>query len=318
MSPASWTAHDMPRLDGATAVVTGANSGIGAVTALLLARAGARTVLACRDERKGGAALERIRAAAPGADVELVRLDLADLASVREAAPRLAEAAGGALELLVNNAGVMALPLRRTADGFEMQFGTNHLGHFALTGLLGEALAAGSGRVVTVSSLAHRMGRIDLADLNAEHGRYDKWRAYGQAKLANLLFTAELDRRAKEAGVPVTAVAAHPGLSATELGQAGPRMEGREWRARLERATRLYTQPAARGALPTLRAATDPRVRGGELSAPRAPLEPRGRGAAPARRSAAAADPDSAAALWDASARLTGVDPVAGLTGRPA
>ncbi|WP_103528150.1 MULTISPECIES: oxidoreductase [Streptomyces] len=305
----SWTARDIPRLDGTTAVVTGANSGIGAVTALRLARAGARTVLACRDEGRGTETLERIRGAAPGADVRLVRLDLADLASVRAAAPLLVAEGDGRIGLLVNNAGVMALPLRRTADGFEMQFGTNHLGHFALTGLLGEALRAGSGRVVNVSSLAHRLAPLDLGDLNAEHGGYSRWRAYGRSKLANLLFTAELHRRSMRSGAPVTAVAAHPGLSATELGQAGPRMEGKAWQARLERVTRLYTQPAARGALPVLRAATDRAVTGGEYFGPNGPLETRSASAGPARRSAAARDATTAAALWDASTDLTGIDP---------
>ncbi|NJQ06770.1 oxidoreductase [Streptomyces lonarensis] len=314
---ARWTASDIPRLTGTTAVVTGANSGIGAVTALLLARAGARTVLACRDAGRGGATVERIRRAAPGADVRLVLLDLADLASVREAAPRLAAEAGGRLELLVNNAGVMALPLRRTADGFEMQFGTNHLGHFALTGLLGEALVAGSGRVVTVSSLAHRIGGLDLTDPNAERGRYDRWRAYGASKLANLLFTDELDRRAAAAGVGLTATAAHPGLSSTELGQAGLVMEGRRGLARLERATRVFTQPAARGALPVLRAATDPAAAGGDYFGPDGPLEVRGAGAGRARRSSAARDPRTAADLWETSVTLTGVDPAAALSPGP-
>ncbi|MFX4291787.1 oxidoreductase [Streptomyces bohaiensis] len=312
---ARWTASDMPRLTGTTAVVTGANSGIGAVTALLLARAGARTVLACRDEGRGRAAAERVRRAAPGADVRLVPLDLADLASVRRAVPLLAAAGDGRLELLVNNAGVMALPLRRTVDGFEMQFGTNHLGHFALTGLLGGALRAGSARVVNVSSLAHRIGGLDLADPNAEHTPYDRWRAYGASKLANLLFTDELHRRAAAAGAPLTVTAAHPGLSSTELGQAAPVMEGRRGMARLERATRLFTQPAARGALPVLRAATDPAAAGGAYFGPDGPLEVRGTGAARARRSAASRDPLTAAALWETSVTLTGVDPAAALTG---
>ncbi|NJP68154.1 oxidoreductase [Streptomyces spiramenti] len=311
---ARWTASDIPRLTGTTAVVTGANSGIGAVTALLLARAGARTVLACRNPARADATVERVRRAAPGADVRSVVLDLADLASVREAAPALAAAGGGRLELLVNNAGVMALPLRRTADGFEMQFGTNHLGHFALTGLLVPALVAGSGRVVNVSSLAHRIGGLDLTDPNAEHGGYDRWRAYGASKLANLLFTDELDRRAAAAGAPLTVAAAHPGLSSTELGQAAPLMEGRRGVARLERATRVFTQPAARGALPVLRAATDPAVAGGEYFGPDGPLEVRGVGAARARRSTAARDPLTAAALWETSVTLTGVDPAAALT----
>ncbi|WP_031092734.1 oxidoreductase [Streptomyces sp. NRRL S-15] len=301
----SWTLADMPDLSGTTAVVTGANSGIGAVTALALARSGARTVLACRDPGRGRRALDAVRRAAPDSDLRLVGLDLADLSSVAEAAGHIAEETDGNLDLLVNNAGVMALPLMRTADGFEMQFGTNHLGHFALTHHLLPLLGVrGMSRVVTVSSLAHRIGRIDFGNLNAER-RYDKWRAYGQSKLANLLFTAELQRRADAVGKQVLALAAHPGLSATELGQAGPRLAGRTWAARLERATRVYTQPASAGALPTLYAATLPTAPGGSYYGPRLLGETRG-GPAPARLSARAQDMTTALALWDESARLTG------------
>ncbi|CAM5645958.1 oxidoreductase [Streptomyces atroolivaceus] len=301
----SWTLDDMPDLSGTTAVVTGANSGIGAVTALALARSGARTVLACRDPERGGRALDAVRRAAPGSDTRLVGLDLADLSAVAEAARHIAEETDGRLDLLVNNAGVMALPLLRTADGFETQFGTNHLGHFALTHHLLPLLGAGGlSRVVTVSSLAHRFGRIDFGNLNAERG-YDKWRAYAQSKLANLLFTAELQRRADAAGKQVLALAAHPGLSATELGQAGPRLAGRAWAAKLERATRVYTQPASAGALPTLYAATLPGALGGSYYGPRLLGGTRG-GPAPARMAARAQDMTTARALWDESARLTG------------
>ncbi|MFC8226064.1 oxidoreductase [Streptomyces sp. NPDC057287] len=306
----SWTLDDMPDLSGTTAVVTGANSGIGAVTALVLARSGARTILACRDPERGGRALDAVRRAAPGSDTRLVALDLADLSSVAEAAGRITKETDGRLDLLVNNAGVMALPLLRTADGFEMQFGTNHLGHFALTHHLLPLLGTDApSRVVTVSSLAHRMGRIDFAGLDgldAEDG-YNKWRAYAQSKLANLLFTAELQRRADAAGRPILSLAAHPGLSATELGQAGPRLAGRPWAAKLERATRLYTQPPSAGALPTLYAATLPGALGGSYYGPRLLGETRG-GPAPARMSARAQDMDTARALWDVSARLTGTD----------
>lgn len=301
-----WNLDDMPDLSGTTAVVTGANSGIGAVTALVLARAGARTVLACRDPGRGRHALEAVRRACPGSDTRLVRLDLADLASVAEAAERITRETDGRLDLLVNNAGVMALPPLRTADGFEKQFGTNHLGHFALTLRLLPVLGLqGPARVVTLSSLAHRIGRIDLDDLNAERG-YHKWRAYAQSKLANLLFTAELDRRAKAAGRDLTALAAHPGLSATELGQAGPRLAGRTWAARLERLSRLYTQPASAGALPVLCAATLPTAAGGAYFGPGHLGETRG-APAPAAKSARAQDMETAAALWEVSARLTGL-----------
>ncbi|MFE2292391.1 oxidoreductase [Streptomyces sp. NPDC059452] len=304
----SWKLHDMPDLSGRTAVVTGANSGIGAVTALALARSGARTVLACRDAERGRRALEAVRRAAPRSDARLVRLDLADLGSVAEAADALAKEVDGRLDLLVNNAGVMALPPLRTADGFEMQFGTNHLGHFALTLRLLPVLGVnGPARVVTLSSLGHRIGRIDLENLNAERG-YSKWGAYAQSKLANLLFTAELDRRARASGRDLTALAAHPGLAATELGQAGPKLSGRRWAARLERASRLYTQPASAGALPTLYAATLPAAPGGSYYGPGCLGETRG-APAEARTSARARDMVMARALWEESARLTGLDP---------
>ncbi|MEU0132020.1 MULTISPECIES: oxidoreductase [unclassified Streptomyces] len=302
----SWTLDDMPDLSGTTAVVTGANSGIGAVTALALARSGARTVLACRDPERGRRALDAVRRAAPRSDTRLVRLDLADLSDVAEAAERIAKETDGRLDLLVNNAGVMALPMLRTADGFEMQFGTNHLGPFALTLHLMPLLGtAGPSRVVTLSSLAHRVGRIDFDNLNAERG-YDKWRAYAQSKLANLLFTAELQRRLEAADKDVLALAAHPGLAATDLGQAGPRLAGRTWAAKLERMTRIYTQPASAGALPTLYAATLPAALGGSYYGPRLLAETRG-APAPARMSARAQDMSTALALWQESVCLTGV-----------
>jgi NAD(P)-dependent dehydrogenase (short-subunit alcohol dehydrogenase family) len=196
----TWTSADLPDLSGRTAVVTGANSGIGRVTARELARAGARVILAVRDVAKGEAAA----AAMPGS-TEVRALDLASLDSVRA----FAAGVGGEVDLLINNAGVMAVPESRTADGFEMQVGTNHLGHFALTNLLLERI---TGRVVSVASGAHRIGRIRLDDLNFEQpGSYDRWRAYGQSKLANLLFTSELQRRLEQSGSRVIATAAHRG-----------------------------------------------------------------------------------------------------------
>ena len=300
----AWTTADIPDLTGRTAVVTGANSGIGFGAAVELARHGAAVTLAARDPDRGAAALARLRSEVPAATAELGRLDLADLGSVR------AFAAGyrpDGLDLLVNNAGVMAVPLRHTPDGFESQFGTNHLGHFALTGLLLPKLLARPGaRVVTVTSGYHRIGRIDFTDLDAR-GRYRKWPAYAQSKLANLLFTFELQRRADAAGVELQALSAHPGYAATNLQTAGPRLAGNKV---MERATdavsRVIGQSARDGTLPTLRAATDPAVRGGEVFGPDGFLELRG---APKRVavSSRARDRAVAARLWEVSEEKTGV-----------
>ncbi|NYV77932.1 oxidoreductase, partial [Streptomyces sp. UH6] len=214
MTKPRWTASQIPDQTGRVAVVTGANGGLGLVTALELARRGAEVVLACRDVAKGREAADGIEAVVPAARVDVARLDLADLASVRAFAEDLPY---GRLDLLVNNAGVMALPHRTTADGFETQFGVNHLGHFALTGLLLPRLLATPGaRVVTVSSFLHALANIDARDLNAERG-YHRWTAYARSKTANLLFTHELARRLAAAGADVTAAAAHPGYSATNL-----------------------------------------------------------------------------------------------------
>jgi NAD(P)-dependent dehydrogenase (short-subunit alcohol dehydrogenase family) len=206
----------MPDQSGRRAIVTGANSGLGLLAARELARSGASVVLACRNMQKGELALAQVRAA--GGDAELAALDLGSLASVRE----FAASQQRPVDLLLCNAGVMAPPRSETADGFETQIGTNHLGHFALTGLLLDRLeAADAARVVSVSSIGHRMGRIDFDDLHGER-RYRRWRAYGQSKLANLLFMRELDRRARAAGLPLVSVAAHPGYSATNLQFAAP------------------------------------------------------------------------------------------------
>ncbi|MFC5720127.1 oxidoreductase [Streptomyces gamaensis] len=299
-----WTASDIPDQSGRTAVVTGANSGIGYVTARELARRGARVVLACRDATRGKAAEERLRAQAPGADVVFAPLDLADLSSVRAFA---AELPGDRLDLLVNNAGVMALPQRKTVDGFEMQFGTNHLGHFALTGLLLPRLhEAGHGaRVVTVSSGLHYLGTVDPRDLNMEH-RYRRWTAYGRSKSANLLFTHELARRLTAAGSPVVAAAAHPGYAATNLQTAGPRMEERAWAERLaELSNRFAAQSPEHGALPSLYAATAPGVRQDDFYGPRFALW-RGRPTL-SPRAGWTRDDTASAGLWQASERLTGV-----------
>jgi len=288
----------MPDLSGRTALVTGANSGLGLHTSLELARRGARVLMAVRTPAKGEQALGRIRREVPGASVELLTLDLASLASVRAAAAQAA-ARTQVLDVLVDNAGVMAVPRTLTADGFELQLGTNHLGHVALTGLLlPQLLAAPAPRVVVVSSGAHRTGKIAFDDLQGERS-YNRWRAYGQSKLANLLFARELQRRA---GTRLLVAAAHPGYAATGLqsGQGALLME-----ALMRVGNLLVAQSDAQGAWPSLYAATMPDVRPGDYWGP-ALAEVRG---VPKRvgRSAAAQDDEVARRLWDVSLELTGV-----------
>src|SRR5437660_3292342 len=248
MAMHNWTSEDIPDQTGKLVVVTGANSGLGYQTAWALAGKGARVVLAVGDEEKGRAAAEAIQRAYPRAQVEVMALDLADLRSVRRFADTL-RARYDALPLLINNAGVMALPYRRTVDGFEMQFGTNHLGHFALSGLLLPAIQAAPGaRVVTVSSGAHTNGSIDFDNLDGSQG-YKPWRAYAQSKLANLLCAYELQRRLAAAGATALSVGCHPGWTATNLQAAGPRMAGARLRVRLTTvANRALAQSAAMGA----------------------------------------------------------------------
>jgi NAD(P)-dependent dehydrogenase (short-subunit alcohol dehydrogenase family) len=297
----NWTARDIPEQTGRRAVVTGANSGIGFAAARELARAGAEVVLACRDPGRGAAAVAALRADLPDARVELDMLDLADLGSVEAFAAGLSPQP---LDLLINNAGVMATPRRVTVDGFELQLATNHLGHFALTGLLlDRLLAAPAARVVAVSSLLHRSGRIDFDDLQAEHG-YRPWRAYSQSKLANLLFCFELDRRSRAAGARLASVAAHPGYASTKLHSNGPRRPVE--RLLLPVGSLLLAQSAAAGALPTLRAACDPDVPSGAYLGPDGPGERRGH-PHPVATSAGAVDERTAARLWEVSEQLTGV-----------
>jgi len=301
-----WTADDVPDLAGRTFIVTGGNSGLGYETARALARKRAHVVLACRDVAKAKAAVDAISIEAPAARVEAMALDLASLASVRSFAEAF-RARGDALHGLVNNAGVMAIPRRQTADGFEMQLGTNHLGHFALTGLLlDRLLATGGGRVVAVSSSAHRPGRIAFDDLQSQR-RYGKWRAYAQSKLANLLFAYELQRRLARAGSGAISVACHPGYAATNLQSAGPRMDGSRWMERLMALGNvLLAQNAEMGALPILYAATAPDVRGGEFFGPDGLGEMTGHPRR-VRSSARSHDEALAAKLWERSASLTGV-----------
>ncbi|MFG2597329.1 oxidoreductase [Streptomyces sp. NPDC048462] len=296
-------ANDLPDQSGRTAVVTGANSGIGLITARELARHGARVLLACRDERRGKEAAARIRSAVPDADVEFAGLDLADLSSVREFA---AAYTPDRLDLLINNAGVMALPYRRTADGFETQFGVNHLGHFALTGLLLPKLLATPGaRVVTVSSGLHVLSNIDMGDLNSERN-YRRWIAYGRSKTANLLFVHELARRTASVGSGLVAAAAHPGYASTNLQTAGVRMENRRVAERvIELGNRIVAQPAATGALPTLYAATAPGIRPDSFTGPRL-LGWRG-APAPSWRAGWTLNDVASERLWVASEQLTGV-----------
>jgi NAD(P)-dependent dehydrogenase (short-subunit alcohol dehydrogenase family) len=301
-----WTTADIPPQTGRTAVVTGANSGLGLVTARELARAGAHVVMGCRDTSRGEQARDRLLRDVPGADVEVRALDLASLRSVREFAGAV-RAATPALDVLVNNAGVMAIPRQTTEDGFEQQLGTNHLGHFALTGLLLPALLSRpASRVVTVSSTMHKPGRIAFDDLMGERS-YRKWTAYSQSKLANLLFAYELQRRLTAAGAGTISVAAHPGYAATNLQQVGPRMEGSRIGALLMSAgNRLFAQSEEMGALPQLYAATAPEVRGGEFYGPDGLGERAGH---PKRvdSTKASKDPDAAARLWSVSEELTGV-----------
>jgi NAD(P)-dependent dehydrogenase (short-subunit alcohol dehydrogenase family) len=294
----SWSTTDIPDMTGRSVIVTGANSGIGRAAARALAGAGARVVLAVRNLDKGQAAA----AAMPG-DTEVRPLDLASLASVRE----FAAGWEGDVDLLINNAGVMVPPLTRTAEGFELQFGTNHLGHFALTNLL---LPQVTGRVVTVSSTGHRMGTIDFDDLNWERKPYRAWRAYGQSKLANLLFTSELQRRLTAAGSGVLAMAAHPGYASTNLQFHSQR---RIFDLVGSVGNRLLAQDEEGGALPTLYAAVAD-VPGDSFAGPGGFMEQRG---APklVGRSAAARDADVARRLWEVSESLTGVRfPLAGTT----
>jgi NAD(P)-dependent dehydrogenase (short-subunit alcohol dehydrogenase family) len=287
----TFTASSLPSLDNHTAIITGANSGIGRAAARALAGAGAHVVLAVRDTGKGARAAASIQGS-----TEVRPLDLASLESVRQFAADW----DGPIDLLINNAGVMVPPLSRTADGFELQFGTNHLGHFALTNLLLEHV---TGRVVTVSSTGHRIGKIDFEDLNWERKPYKAWRAYGQSKLANLLFTAELQRRLTASGSTVIATAAHPGYAATNL-QFHSGRRSMDFINRI--GNRLLAQDEDGGALPTLYAAVAD-VPGNSFAGPGGFMEQRG---APklVQRSKAARDVAVAARLWDASVGLTGAD----------
>ena len=300
-----WTSAKMPSLAGKTILVTGANSGIGYQAAAAFARHGASVVLGCRNRKKGEAAAARIRSETPAAVIEVAELDMASLASVRTFASGFL-ARNSALDILVNNAGVMALATRElTEDGFERQFATNHLGHFALTGLLLPALQRSfASRVVTVASLAHRNGKMDWDNLQGERS-YDPWGAYGASKLANILFARELHRRAQMAELPLLSIPVHPGVSRTNIFENGPGTGSLKAKI-LQWFAPLLTQDEAQGALPTEFAATAPGVQGGQYIGPDGFGELKGFPKVVQPRPQAL-DDAAARRLWEVSEELTGV-----------
>jgi NAD(P)-dependent dehydrogenase (short-subunit alcohol dehydrogenase family) len=319
----AWSIQDIPSQSGKLALVTGATGGLGYETALELARAGAEVLLTGRNEQKGSVAVERIKRAVPSAKVRFESLDLASLSSVRAFATRMI-ANGQPLDLLVNNAGVMDLPGRRLSeDGFELQFGTNHLGHFALTGLLLPLLRlAKAPRVVNVSSLAHRGGKIDFGNLQGER-KYRSWPAYQQSKLANLLFTFELQRRSDAGGWGLMSNAAHPGYARTDLIPNGPGSGGLKG-ASMKLFGLFMSHSAADGALPQLFAATSPAATAGGYYGPDGFYELKG-SVAPAKVFPQAKEEAVARKLWEVSEQLTGVqwpatqkpDPTVGVSAKP-
>ena len=295
-----WNESSIPAQEGRTVVITGANSGLGLEAARMLAQHGARVVMTARDEAKGSAALAKVKAAAPKAEVETRILDLADLDSVRAFAAGLE---GDRVDVLINNAGVMMTPQRTTKQGFELQFGTNHLGHFALTGLLFDTLKAGNDpRVVTVSSTLHRQGSIDFDDLMRTRS-YSPTGAYAQSKFANILFGLELQRRIEAAGLPVRSLMAHPGYSNTNLQTSGP-TGLMKFAMRIGNV--LMAQSAAAGALGEVRAAVDPEASGGQYYGPTGLGENRGLPGLVFPKKEAL-DLETARRLWEASEELTGV-----------
>lgn len=294
--PVNWKLEDIPDLSGQTVLITGANSGLGLQAAKVLSGHGAHVVMACRNEEKGRDAMDLIRAEYPKADLALMQVDLADLASVRCFADAFRERYDQ-LDVLFNNAGLMAPPLQRTRDGFEIQFGTNHLAHFLLTGLLLDRLeAAGAPRIVVLSSFAHRMGDIYFDNLHAQKG-YSRWKFYGQSKLANLVFALELDRRLRERDSKIKVVPVHPGYSATGLQRTV--VGGGLFNA-------LVAQPQDKGALPGIFAATSELAESGQYYGPNGPMELRGVPAEASMRKRAL-DRDLAARLWSVSEQLTDI-----------
>ncbi len=301
-----WTAEDIPDQTGKVALVTGGNSGLGYETVVELARKGALVVLACRDSEKGNAAQDQVRQQTPDASIEVMQLDLASLASIRQFAEAF-KVNHDRLHILVNNAGVMATPRRTTADGFELQFGTNHLGHFALTGLLLDVLLkTPNSRVVTVSSSAEQTGRINLDDLMGEES-YERWSAYGQSKLANVLFAYELQRRLDAAGASTISMAVHPGFAATELRTELMTRETPIFHRILSYFFEGLSQSADMGALPQLYAATAPDVLGGKYYGPDGFMQRTGY-PKQLRSSGRSYDETVAKQLWAVSEELTGVE----------
>lgn len=297
MKKKNWTAADVPDQTGKTVIVTGSSSGIGYETARVLTGKGATVMIAVRSLEKGNAAAEKLRAQNKDAEVKVLRLDLADLASVEEFAEEFKENYSR-LDLLINNAGVMAPPFSKTKNGFELQFGTNHLGHFALTAHLLDVLTnSGGARIVNVSSSGHRFGKLDFDDLNWEKRRYRAMRAYCDSKLANLYFTFELDRKIKENRLDLVATAAHPGLTTSELGRHG---------GLTSLLGKLFGQDVSLGALPILRAATEKGLKGGEFFSPDDFLE-LGGNPVEAKPSKLSKDEKIAGKLWAVSEDLTGV-----------
>ncbi|RKD93254.1 oxidoreductase [Halopiger aswanensis] len=307
-----WTADDIPDQSGRTFVITGANSGIGLEATRELARSGGAVVMACRSVERGEDAADDVREAVPDADLRVEELDLADLESIRAFADRLKDDA--TIDVLINNAGVMAIPRSETADGFETQFGVNHLGHFALTGLLLDRLATGDeggdddgdARVVTVSSGVHEQGEIDFEDLQSER-TYDKWDAYAQSKLANVLFAYELERRFLTGDISAKSIAVHPGYANTGLQTRGPEQSGDRLRkAAMQLMNTLFAQPAEMGALPTLYAATSPEAEGGAYYGPGGFMNMRG---TPERQASSdrSYNEETARRLWAVSEELTDV-----------
>ena len=302
-SDTPWSLDALPRLDQKTILITGANSGIGFEAARVFARAGAYVVLACRSRKSASEAIDRICAEVPKAAISSLELDLANLASVRACAKEAAERLPR-IDILCNNAGVMNLSYGKTSDGFEMHFGINHLGHFALTGLLFETLVASApSRIVTVSSWSHRSGTMQFDDLQWEHTPYDKSRAYGQSKLANILFTYEMGRRLRARGLDVKAVACHPGLADTNLHLDRATMK-RSWFIRY--AGPLMGQSAAMGAFPEIYAAVGADIQSGDYIGPSGFMGARGlpKKVCSNERSH---DVEVAKRLWDESSALTGV-----------